>query len=90
MLDENLKNNLDMEFKYNLPAGKTIAVFDINYNYLNNIISLFINSEIYILNPATKQIATIYDISLYIKKPANISMTFFNYRYSKYFIFLLL
>ena len=79
MLDENLKNNLDMEFKYNLPAGKTIAVFDINYNYLNNIISLFINSEIYILNPATKQIATIYDISLYIKKPANISMTFFNY-----------
>ena len=29
MLDQNLKNNLDMEFKYNLPAGKTIAVFDI-------------------------------------------------------------
>ena len=79
MLDENLKNNLDMEFKYNLPAGKTIAVFDINYNYLNNIISLFINSEIYILNPATKQIATIYDISLYIKKPANISTTFYYY-----------
>ena len=79
MLDENLeKKILQFDFNYNLSEGKTYSVFDINYNYLNNMISLFINHEIYLLNPTTRQVSTIYDISLYLNGPDD-----FNYSFSK-------
>ena len=79
MLDENLeKKILQFDSNFNLSEGKTYTVFDINYNYLNNMISLFINHEIYLLNPTTRQVSTIYDISLYLNGPDD-----FNYSFSK-------
>ena len=72
MFDENLDIILEIEFKYNFSESYTNGVFHIDYNCLNNMISIFINSEIYILNSSTKEVTTIYNISNYISKP-NIS-----------------
>jgi len=62
MLDEQLNNILKVEFKYSYGCYYfKNAFFDINYNYLNNMISIFIGNEIYQINSITKEIVTIYD-----------------------------
>ena len=71
MLDENLDIILEFEFNYPFSNGGINGVLDINYNYLNNMISLFINNEIYIFNSKTKELTTIYDISNYRNAPLN-------------------
>ena len=71
MLDENLDIILEFGFNYPFSNRGINGVLDINYDYLNNMISLFINNEIYILNSKTKQLTTIYDISNYRNDPLN-------------------
>ena len=84
MLDEKLENLLHMNFmciNENIYAKNT--VFDINYNYLNDMILVFFTSKIYQMNFKTKEIVTIYDISKHIQEnlaEANYSLiSFYNY-----------
>ena len=84
MLDEQLNNILEVKFNYSYGCYYfKNAFFDINYNYLNNMISIFIGNEIYQINSITKEIVTIYDISNYIhKSPLNTNLnliSFYNY-----------
>lgn len=72
MFDENLDTILEIEFKYNFSETHSNGVFHIDYNCINNMISVFINSEIYIINSSTKEVTTIYNITNYIIKPKNI------------------
>ena len=67
LLDEKLNAIMQMEFNYELNKKINIQkAYDINYNYLNNMIIFFINDEIYQINVNTKQVVTIYNISKYI------------------------
>ena len=56
--------------------------FDFNYNYLNDMILIFIGSEIYQINSITKEIVTNYDISNNVSKIQSNStlnlITFYN------------
>ena len=72
MLDENLDTILEIEFKYSFTENYSNGVFYIDYNCINNMISIFINREIYIINSSTKEVTTIYNITNYIMKPKNI------------------
>ena len=66
MLDENLEKLFEFDFKYPFNQNTTYTVFDINFNYLNDIISVFINHEIFLLSPASKDIIKVIDISNYV------------------------
>ena len=61
MLDQNLKNILVIKFKGRREKNSAHFALNINYNYLNNMILVFINSNIYQFNCSTKQLVTIYD-----------------------------
>ena len=78
-MNEDLKIISEIEFKYPFIEKwekKEVKIYDINYNYLNNMILLFIEKEIYQIDVISKQVVTIYDISSFISK--NI-ISLFNY-----------
>jgi hypothetical protein len=83
MLDENLEKLFEFDFKYPFSKKSTYTVFDINYNYLNDIISVFINSEIYLLSPASKDVTKVIDISNYVNAPNLDYQVFSFYYYNK-------
>ena len=79
LMNEDLKIISEIEFKYPFiekTKKKDVKIYDINYNYLNNMILLFIEKEIYQIDVISKQVVTIYDISSFI--PKNI-ISLFNY-----------
>jgi len=79
LINEDLKIISEIEFKYPFIEKwekKEVKIYDINYNYLNNMILLFIEKEIYQIDVISKQVVTIYDISSFI--PKNI-IALFNY-----------
>ena len=85
MFNENLETINEIEFNYPFNKHTAISVLDINYNYLNNMILSIINSDIYQINPLTKEVTTIYNINSYIfNKGINLlryneGISFYNY-----------
>ena len=84
ILDEKLKNILQIDFKCSYDYYYfNSTFFDFNYNYLNDMILIFIGSEIYQINSITKEIVTNYDISNNVSKIQSNStlnlITFYNY-----------
>ena len=85
MFNENLETINEIEFNYPFNKHTAISVLDINYNYLNNMILSIINSDIYQINPLTKEVTTIYNINSYIfDKGINLlkyneGISFYNY-----------
>ena len=84
ILDEKLKNILQIDFKCSYDYYYfNSTFFDFNYNYLNDMILIFIGSEIYQINSITKEIVTNYDISNNVSKiQCNSTLnliTFYNY-----------
>ena len=87
ILNEKLEIFSEIKFKY-LTKNKyeldKDKVFNINYNLLNDMILVFINSEIYQINFNTKQVVTIYDITKFLSRnlynlPFFNSIFFYNY-----------
>jgi hypothetical protein len=84
ILDEKLKNIFQIDFKCSYDYYYfNSTFFDFNYNYLNDMILIFIGSEIYQINSITKEIVTNYDISNNVSKIQRNStlnlITFYNY-----------
>ena len=61
MFDENLKKRFEIGFQYPFNYYDRIGLLEIIYNYLNDIILIFIDSKIYQINRATEQVVAIYN-----------------------------
>ena len=72
MLNEKLENISQIKFKFlNPKKSYSDTIFNINYNYLNDMILVFTNSEIYQINFNTKEIITIYDLPYFFYNDFN-------------------
>ena len=72
MLNEKLENISQIKFKFlNPKKSYSDIIFNINYNYLNDMILVFTNSEIYQINFNTKEIITIYDLPYFFYNDFN-------------------
>ena len=61
MFDENLKKRFEIGFEYTFNHNDRVNLLEIIYNYLNDMILIFIDSKIYQIDNKTKQIVTIYN-----------------------------
>ena len=60
MFDENLKKRFEISFKDPLIIRGKFVLLEIIYNYLNDMILIFIDSKIYQINCETEQVIAIY------------------------------
>ena len=78
--DKNMNKIDDFEFyvpdKY---RDDKIVISEVNYNFLNDMILIVTEKEIYQVNVITKELITIYDLSLYKLGKTTDSKIFFTY-----------